>query len=67
LASPRLPLSGASPELRDAIRRGVDYLVSSAERIDCRYTPLWLAKSLYSPKWVVHSTVLSALALADAF
>ena len=66
-ASPRMPLSGASPGLRDAIRRGVDYLVSSAERIDCRYTPLWLAKSLYSPKWVVHSTVLSALALADSF
>jgi halimadienyl-diphosphate synthase len=53
--------------LGDAIRRGVDYLVSSAERIDCRYTPLWLAKSLYSPKWVVHSTVLSALALAESF
>jgi halimadienyl-diphosphate synthase len=57
----------ASLGLRDAIRRGVDYLVSSTERIDCRYTPLWLAKSLYTPKWVVHSTVLSALALAESF
>ena len=56
-----------APALRDAVRRGVDYLLASPERLNRSYTPLWIAKSLYSPRWVVHSTVLSALAVADAF
>ncbi len=49
-----------------AIRRGAEYLETSAERINLDYSPLWIGKSLYTPTWVVHSAVLSALALAES-
>ena len=58
--------SGANGEVGDAIRRGADYLNRSPERRHASYTPLWIGKSLYTPKWVVHSAVLSALALAES-
>ena len=50
-----------------AIRRGAEYLAVSRERLELDYTPLWIGKSLYTPTWVVHATVLSALALAEAY
>jgi halimadienyl-diphosphate synthase len=47
------------------LQRGVEYLRASAERLNLDYTPLWIGKSLYAPTWVVHSTVLSALAMVE--
>ena len=46
------------------IKQGIDYLTKSAELRQVKYTPLWLSKTLYTPTWIVHSTVLSALAMA---
>ncbi|MGH2592166.1 MAG: hypothetical protein ACRDGG_01490 [Anaerolineae bacterium] len=48
------------------LRRGAEYLTDSVERIHLDYAPLWIGKSLYTPTWVVHSAVLSALAMIDA-
>jgi len=63
LASYRL--SGAMCDaVASAIRRGAEYLATSAERIGGVYTPLWIGKSLYTPTWVVRSSVLSAMTLA---
>jgi halimadienyl-diphosphate synthase len=56
----------ACEQIASAIRRGAEYLASSIERRACAYTPLWIGKSLYTPTWVVHAAVLSALALAEA-
>lgn len=51
---------------RAVMQRGAAYLASSVERANVDYTPLWIGKSLYTPTWVVHSTVLSALAMVES-
>ncbi|HLF26664.1 MAG TPA: prenyltransferase/squalene oxidase repeat-containing protein [Anaerolineae bacterium] len=56
----------ANGALASAIRRGAAYLISSEERASRDYTPLWIGKSLYTPTWVVHSAVLSALGMAES-
>jgi len=45
--------------------RGAKYLADSVERKSKSYRPLWISKTLYSPTWVIHSSVQSALAMCD--
>jgi halimadienyl-diphosphate synthase len=45
--------------------QALEYLTKSPERKNCHYKPLWLGKTLYSPTWVVHSAVLSAMAMCE--
>ncbi len=47
------------------LERGAAYLADSPERKTLNYKPLWIGKSLYTPTYVVHSAVLSALALYE--
>ncbi len=47
------------------VRQAVEYLENSVERKVARYRPLWIGKTLYYSTWVVHSAVLSALAMAQ--
>ena len=51
---------------RSVLQSGAEFLAASAERLSMRYAPLWIGKSLYTPTWVVHSAVLSALAMAES-
>jgi halimadienyl-diphosphate synthase len=44
---------------------GVAYLEQSARRKNSHYRPLWLCKVMYSPTWIVHTAVLSALAMVQ--
>ena len=46
--------------------QAVNYLERSAERQNAHYRALWLCKALYSPTWIVHSTVLGTLAMTQA-
>jgi halimadienyl-diphosphate synthase len=46
--------------------QAVNYLERSVERQNAHYRALWLCKALYSPTWIVHSTILGALAMAQA-
>ncbi|HEY4690528.1 MAG TPA: hypothetical protein VIK33_14540 [Anaerolineae bacterium] len=57
---------GTTVDVEETIQRGVDYLIRSAERERVSYTPLWIGKSLYTPRRVVHAAVLSALAMAES-
>lgn len=57
--------NGGSVE-RSVLERGAEYLTNSLERLAVDYTPLWIGKSLYTPTWVVHSAVLSALAMMES-
>ncbi len=45
--------------------RGAEYLAGSVERKSKSYRPLWISKTLYSPTWVIHSSVQGALAMCD--
>jgi hypothetical protein len=47
------------------LARGAAYLETSRERRTLNYAPLWIGKTLYTPTHVVHSTVLSALAMYE--
>jgi halimadienyl-diphosphate synthase len=46
-------------------QQGVAYLEESAQRKNQHYRPLWLCKVMYSPTWIVHTSVLSALAMVQ--
>jgi halimadienyl-diphosphate synthase len=50
---------------REAMKKAAQYLIHSAERENVHYLPLWIGKTLYSPTWIVHSAVLSALAMYE--
>jgi len=50
---------------REALSKAAQYLTHSAERENVHYPPLWIGKTLYSPTWIVHSAVLSALAMYE--
>jgi halimadienyl-diphosphate synthase len=50
---------------RAIIQRGSEYLADSVERKSKSYRPLWISKTLYAPTWVIHSSVLSALAMCN--
>jgi len=47
------------------ILSAANFLIESKELQYRSYVPLWIGKSLYSPTYVVHSAVLSALSLAE--
>ncbi len=47
---------------KSVLRRGAQWLT---ENLDKPYPPLWIGKCLYSPRLVVRSAVISALALAS--
>ena len=49
----------------DLIKQATQYLETSTERRATHYKPLWIGKTLYYSTWVVHSAVLSALAMAQ--
>jgi hypothetical protein len=51
------------PTRTGTLERAAQFLAASEERRTMAYRPLWIGKSLYAPKNVVHSAVLSALAL----
>ncbi len=46
----------------EALKRGVSWLIDHSEP---PYPPLWIGKCLYCPEYVVRSTILSALVLAE--
>ena len=46
-------------------KNAVEYLEASTEWQAMRYEPLWIGKTLYYSTWVVHSAVLSALAMTQ--
>ena len=48
------------------LQQGLAYLDRSVERQNVRYPLLWVSKTLYSPKWVVHSAVLGAMVMTQA-
>lgn len=50
---------------RGLVERAAAYLIDSVERKTLDYRPLWIGKSLYTPTYVVHSAVLSALAMYE--
>lgn len=58
-------LSSTVPDgrARNAVERGRDYLWSGID--EDAYPPLWIGKGLYTPRLVVRSAVLSALASAE--
>jgi halimadienyl-diphosphate synthase len=44
-------------------QQGASYLEESVQRRTNSYRSLWLCKVLYSPTWIVHSAILSAMAM----
>jgi halimadienyl-diphosphate synthase len=46
-------------------KQGAEYLEASVERQVAHYKPLWIGKTLYYSTWIVHSAVLSALAMVQ--
>lgn len=46
----------------DALKRGQSWLLEHAEP---PYEPLWIGKCLYTPVWVVRSTILTAIELVS--
>jgi halimadienyl-diphosphate synthase len=47
--------------LPTTLQQGLAYLEKSVEKHSSSYPLLWVSKTLYSPKWVVHSAVLGAM------
>ena len=47
--------------LPTTLQQGLAYLEKSVEKHGSSYPLLWVSKTLYSPKWVVHSAVLGAM------
>jgi halimadienyl-diphosphate synthase len=50
---------------REALDKAAAYLADSIERKHKHYRALWIGKTLYAPTWIVHSAVLSALAMYE--
>jgi halimadienyl-diphosphate synthase len=48
------------------LQQGAVFLEQSVERRNVGYPLLWVSKTLYSPKWVVHSAVLGAMVMVQA-
>lgn len=46
-------------------KQGTAYLEESPERRNQSYRALWLCKVMYSPTWIAHTSVLSALAMVQ--
>jgi len=50
---------------REILDRAAKHLADSIERKHKHYRALWIGKTLYAPTWIVHSAVLSALAMYE--
>ena len=49
----------------DVLQQAANYLIHSADLQHVHYEAQWIAKVLFSPTWVVHSSVLGALAMHE--
>jgi halimadienyl-diphosphate synthase len=50
---------------RQALDKAAEWLRNSTERKNAHYRSLFIGKTLFSPTWIVHSVVLSALAMYE--